>query len=149
MNFKLIYRSTAAPNITDRDINNILETARKFNSKNNITGCLLYYKNEFLQVLEGDEKTVLELYSHIEKDKRHTDVLLINQEHSKVREFSNWTMAFKELTDLDIAHINEYLDIPKFNKLVDLSFYSTLTNKLFHYFSQTIVFETMFKKHLI
>ena len=40
MAFELVYCSIAASNITDKDITDILEVARKFNSENNITGLL-------------------------------------------------------------------------------------------------------------
>ena len=59
--FDLIYRSIAVPNISDAEINAMLKTSRKFNSENNITGCLLFYNNEFIQILEGEEKTMLRI----------------------------------------------------------------------------------------
>ena len=59
--FELIYRSIAVPNISDAGINAMLKTLRKFNSENNITGCLLFYNNEFIQILEGEEKTILRI----------------------------------------------------------------------------------------
>jgi hypothetical protein len=39
----------------------MLKTSRKFNSQNNITGCLLFDNNEFMQILEGEEKTMLRI----------------------------------------------------------------------------------------
>ena len=59
--FELIYLSIAVPNISDAGINAMLKTLRKFNSENNITGCLLFYNNEFIQILEGEEKTMLRI----------------------------------------------------------------------------------------
>ena len=59
--FELIYRSITVPNISDAEINAMLKTSRKFNSENNITGCLLFHNNEFIQILEGEEKTMLRI----------------------------------------------------------------------------------------
>lgn len=59
--FEFIYRSIAVPNISDAEINAMLKTSRKFNSENNITGCLLFHNNEFIQILEGEEKTMLRI----------------------------------------------------------------------------------------
>ena len=58
MIFELIYYSTASPDLSTNDILNILENSRDFNSKNEITGCLLYHNNEFVQLIEGEEEAV-------------------------------------------------------------------------------------------
>ena len=58
MIFELIYYSTASPDLSKNDILNILENSRDFNSKNEITGCLLYHNNEFVQLIEGEEEAV-------------------------------------------------------------------------------------------
>ena len=49
MLYELIYSSVATHTISSEDIAEILRTARDFNTKNNITGCLLYHNNEFIQ----------------------------------------------------------------------------------------------------
>ena len=84
---ELVYYSEASPNLTSEDISDILETARDFNSKNSITGCLLYHNSEFLQVLEGKKKIVLDLFTSIKKDKRHSSVTLIATDNINEKSF--------------------------------------------------------------
>jgi hypothetical protein len=68
--YELMYHSEAMPELALQDIKAILTSARLYNSKNNITGCLLYHNHEFIQVLEGEQSKVKELFRHIEKDTR-------------------------------------------------------------------------------
>jgi hypothetical protein len=93
---ELVYYSVAIPELTPLDISNILNTSRNYNSKNNITGCLLYHNKEFLQILEGEEQTILDLMTKIENDKRHTIITSLVQKNIKERMFSDWSMAFHE-----------------------------------------------------
>ena len=86
--FELIYRSLAKGGINTTDITGILNKSRNFNSQNDITGCLLFYNNEFIQILEGDKKKVTELYATIKKDRRHTDVMLLDEnEKEKIGDY--------------------------------------------------------------
>ena len=92
----LIYFSVPNQGLKPEDIPNILKSARDFNSKNNITGCLLHHNNQFLQILEGEKEIVLDLFDSIKKDKRHSNVILIAQDNKSGRTFSDWSMAFHE-----------------------------------------------------
>lgn len=67
--YELIYYSTANPTLNANDISNILKTSRDFNLKNDITGCLLYYNNEFIQILEGDRMAIKKLYATLNRMK--------------------------------------------------------------------------------
>jgi hypothetical protein len=93
---ELVYFSEANHDLKSEDVSNILKTARDFNSINNITGCLLYHNNEFLQILEGEKETVLDLFTAIKKDIRHSNVILIAEDDKNKRMFSDWNMAFYE-----------------------------------------------------
>ncbi|MCW5517745.1 BLUF domain-containing protein [Muriicola sp. Z0-33] len=94
MTFQLTYRSEAIEGISMEHINTILQTSRKFNSAHNITGCLIFYKGFFVQLLEGNEEIVKALFDNIEGDKRHNNVDLLSQEQVEQRVFDGWDMAF-------------------------------------------------------
>ncbi len=96
--YSIIYRSTGSPDLAAKDISNILETAREFNKINDITGCLIYHNHMFIQALEGDRTILEELYLRIKKDKRHSDVTLLYNPSKRERTFSNWSMAFIDLS---------------------------------------------------
>jgi hypothetical protein len=92
--YTIVYFSTAAKNLTSKDISNILETARDFNFKNDISGCLIYHNNHFCQILEGDKTILDELFFNITKDSRHFNVNILYENYSKKRSFKLWNMAF-------------------------------------------------------
>ena len=129
--FKIIYQSTANPNITSDEISNILNTARDFNKKHHITGCLIYYNHKFLQILEGEKSIVEDLYSKIKTDKRHSNVKLLIDISKKERIFSNWNMAFINL-DSDDAN-NDKKESFKSNLItyIDLIDKSNIESKVF------------------
>lgn len=105
--YEITYCSTANPNLSAEDLSGILETAQNFNAKNNITGCLLYYNQEFIQILEGEKEIIKELYSHISKDKRHTNLILLAEGKKQDRVFYDWSMTFYELSPNDAESIGK------------------------------------------
>ncbi|MFM9945344.1 MAG: BLUF domain-containing protein [Bacteroidia bacterium] len=92
--FELVYRSKAIDEIKEQDIVNILAISRKFNAENEITGCLIFFNNRFIQILEGNKNKIQELYTKIQKDKRHSNVQLLSQGDKVKRIFIGWSMAF-------------------------------------------------------
>jgi hypothetical protein len=107
--FELIYRSVAITGINANDITDILKVSRNFNGVHQITGCLVYHNNEFIQILEGDKKIVQELYAKIEKDKRHTAVTLLDENEKAARIFPNWSMAYYDNSSPDIDEADQLL----------------------------------------
>ena len=116
---ELVYFSQADDNLSSEDISKILKRARHFNAKNNITGCLLYHNKEFLQILEGEKKTVLDLFALIKKDKRHSNVLVLGEDKKNERMFSDWHMAFHKF-DSHLEEENVFRrNIVAFSEMVD------------------------------
>lgn len=107
--FNLVYRSKANPVFAQSQIQFMLEHARDFNNSNNITGCLLYYHEAFLQYLEGDKEKVLTLFESIKEDERHSEVILLSTSHIYAREFETWSMAYENF--LGANHQLEYLKL--------------------------------------
>ncbi|OEK01885.1 hypothetical protein BFP97_10320 [Roseivirga sp. 4D4] len=102
MLYELIYRSNAKAGITEEDIQNILNTARGFNEAQNITGCLLFNNNQFLQLLEGEFNILMELYERIKKDDRHTELVLLHMRETDYRVYPNWTMAYQSVASKEV-----------------------------------------------
>ena len=100
--YSIIYRSVANDSFSLSDIYDMLSKARERNFKQNITGCLLYHENGFLQLLEGERKDVLSLYEKISEDNRHHTVELILEEKQNDRLFKDWSMAFLNLKLLNL-----------------------------------------------
>ncbi len=137
--FELIYYSSAKSNIGKDDITNILTKSRDFNSKNDITGFLLYHNNEFIQILEGDQKIIQDLYMTISKDDRHHTIRLVSQGATDKREFEYWKMGYYELTNEDKLETGKKLFIDNFIALSELVDKPTKVKKLFWYLSRELL----------
>jgi len=80
--------------MTPENISALLLKSRTYNRTNAIIGCLLYYDQEFIQIIEGDEKNGRGLYQRISKDQRHTDIIFLDENQIAERTFSDWNMAY-------------------------------------------------------
>ena len=66
--------------LTNVDLDHILTSARRRNAAANITGLLLYYRGEFVQILEGETQSVENIYAKfIGPDIRHTALNKVHQ----------------------------------------------------------------------
>lgn len=130
MLINLIYHSLAVDHITERDINDILTEARIFNLENHITGLLLYHQGEFIQILEGEDDDVKEIYGKIKTDPRHRLVRLLETSPIDHRTFPDWQMAFKPLSDENLSDLSQHMDLREFNRLSRVHQDSSLANKL-------------------
>lgn len=129
--YELIYSSLAKPFTTANDISEILETSQKHNFENHITGCLVFYNNEFIQILEGDEKSVIELYEKIKIDKRHTNVNLIGKSQKVERDFSDWSMAYRKFDSEESEYISDFLFVNNLLAISELTAKPTKVTRLF------------------
>lgn len=112
--YELLYCSLASQDLTADDISDILKTSQQWNSKHEITGCLLYYNNQFIQIIEGNKSAVKNLYANIEKDIRHNNIIILAENEKNERAFENWSMAFNELSKSDMNNIDKVLSIDNF-----------------------------------
>lgn len=97
--FRLIYVSTARALMGKDTLLDILAKAREKNARLGITGMLLYKDGNFLQLLEGEESLVREVYATIACDTRHFDSMIMMEEEVSDRMFADWKMGFHDLSD--------------------------------------------------
>lgn len=90
----IIYVSAAREPMSDAQLENLLRVAQARNARLGITGLLLYRDGNFMQLLEGPEAAVKEVFRAIEQDPRHHMVTRILDESGLPREFAGWSMAF-------------------------------------------------------
>jgi Sensors of blue-light using FAD len=110
---QLIYISSATNWPSEIDLKELLEQSRARNLRQNITGMLLYGNATYMQALEGVEKDVDDIYNSILKDPRNTgNVVLVKEKISK-RNFSNWSMGFKNLESCLPEELPGFQDIFK------------------------------------
>lgn len=91
---QLVYVSAANIEFSAADLDVLLDKARQNNSAIGVTGVLLFHEGTFLQVLEGDEQTVNNLYDKIAEDTRHGNVLLLATRAIDQPNFGDWSMGF-------------------------------------------------------
>ncbi|WP_345410580.1 BLUF domain-containing protein [Actinomycetospora chlora] len=115
--FRLVYRSSTTMERDNRpaELEEIFELSRRKNGDLGLSGALLVWEDTFVQVLEGDEATVRELYARIAADPRHEDVVLLDADTVDHRVFGRWSMAHvsdAEGADLPAARGDEAPDAP-------------------------------------
>ena len=110
---QIIYFSSSKKYLNPEEISELLSKSRENNLKNNITGVLLYFNGDFLQVIEGPKVALLELFEDIKKDERHTGILTVFNKNIKERHFPNWNMGFSYT---DYEKLRKLSGIENFNK---------------------------------
>ena len=90
---RITYMSKFSYAIPREELDQIATLASVNNKKYGITGVLFTIGDSFYQMIEGEEKSLDELYNRIEKDTRHKDIVCIRTEKNvNTRHFPNWSM---------------------------------------------------------
>lgn len=116
---RLLYVSKEVENPTVDFAATNLESFKRHNKSNGITGVLLSGNGVFLQVLEGERVTINKLYARILKDTRHTDIELLHYEEIDQRVFYAWSLdyipmsSFYDLIKVQDPHFDPYLSSGK------------------------------------
>jgi hypothetical protein len=105
---QLIYVSSDSRHLDRGEVAKILESAVRHNAANDVSGMLLYYSGNFMQVLEGEETAVDEAMSRIAADDRHQDIMEISRKAVTSRDFSEWSMAFHGVSAKDVKLMSGY-----------------------------------------
>jgi Sensors of blue-light using FAD len=108
--YHLVYTSHATQPLDEKALISLLKKSRASNAKKNITGMLLFVNGKFMQVLEGDKKSVTSIYQIIQNDPRHSRVTLLIEGESEKRIFTNWSMGFKNLSEEEFVTLSGFQD---------------------------------------
>ncbi|MBY0335558.1 MAG: BLUF domain-containing protein [Acetobacteraceae bacterium] len=84
----------ADPVEADREVADILVSARRNNERLGVTGALLFSEGCFAQVLEGPTAAVEDIFERIQCDPRHDEVTVLEVRSVPERAFANWSMAY-------------------------------------------------------
>ncbi|BAS35552.1 diguanylate phosphodiesterase [Klebsiella variicola] len=93
----LIYRSQVDPAWPLIDLDALIHRASGKNMPLGITGILLFNGQQFFQVLEGNEEILESLFSAIQCDPRHRDVVELMRDYSAFRRFRDVGMRMLDL----------------------------------------------------
>ena len=97
--YRIVYCSrnlmvgTAATDSHDAELQQILRSAREKNAAASVTGALLFNDEYFAQVLEGPRLAVEAVFERIQRDRRHSQVTVVENGWAATRDFPDWAMA--------------------------------------------------------
>ena len=131
---QLVYVSSAVSRFDDGSLMKLLDVSRRNNEAVGITGLLLYRDGNFMQVIEGEREVVLALHRRIEADLRHHGLITMISQEIAQRDFSQWSMGFRNMTDpaleqmpgfsdflnIDFAELGASQNTSKANRLLDV-----------------------------
>ena len=102
---QISYISRAAEPMPADKLLALLQQCLANNVRSGVTGMLVYGNETFLQALEGDDQPVDDLVAKISKDPRHTNIQLLHRRPIERRQYSDWTMGFKRISDHELQQI--------------------------------------------
>lgn len=129
--YSLSYSSIISTGYGTGDLKNIREESQAYNSENDITGCLFFRNDEFVEVIEGKKRAVLRLFARIRTDLRHHDLSILWGETHERRYFDGWGLGFHEPSDNPENMSRERRFVHDMLWLHDLSDSSTATVRAF------------------
>lgn len=109
----LVYASSAVRLFNRAELIELLDVSRQANQENGITGMLLYRGGNFIQVIEGENEAVLQLYENIKADPRHSNIILLSQDPILERQFAEWSMGFRNIDQMsrqELEGFSEFLE---------------------------------------
>ncbi|MFO7920913.1 MAG: BLUF domain-containing protein [Nioella sp.] len=113
----ITYVSQAERPYAQDELARLLSHSRARNDADGITGCLVYRYNEdfergnFLQVLEGPDAAIDDVWRRISSDSRHHTIVVIDEGPVAERMFSDWSMGFRNVDAGDLASAAGYADL--------------------------------------
>lgn len=103
MVFQLIYTCALSTGYCSAELSKLAETSSAKNKAKDLTGILLCDEGSVLQVLEGEQDSVEELYENIIADKRVTNPLVLIKRTIDQREFPEWSMGYRNAVETNSA----------------------------------------------
>ena len=111
MPYTLCYVSTCIEDLSAKDLEQLFRVNKRNNVKLDISGILIYNNGNFLQILEGHELKIKNLFNKIKLDSRHQDIIpLINMTIDE-RIFDDYESGFVVVQDQKKLHqLESYLN---------------------------------------
>lgn len=74
----------------------LLQRARAFNARVDVTGLLLFHDGNFIQAIEGPEDGVATVMARVVADPRHRGIIELWRGKVTTRSFPDWRMGFAD-----------------------------------------------------
>lgn len=96
----MAYFSRVSGDISRGELLSLAIHAQARNEALGVTGILFFWRNVFIQILEGEQVVVTDLYDEIAEDCRHTQVVTLLDRSIPKRSFEDWYMRLISPDDL-------------------------------------------------
>lgn len=114
--FHTIYVSSSKGLMSEEELSALLTSIRRSNLEHDITGMLLYQDGNIMQVIEGEQRKIEQLFRNIALDDRHTGIIKLVEEKISHREFSDWSMSYKNISGLKVDGYSDFMSSGSFNE---------------------------------
>jgi Sensors of blue-light using FAD len=133
----ICYISNVAPQLDEKDIDQVLTQSSQKNNEASVSGILLYNLGHFFQVLEGEKNHIVNLYENqIKKDKRHQAIFEVYNKTVTSPVFLNYNAQYNLIkTEEDLQKIKDYL----------ISLHTTTSDKLSRLLKPFAIFQEINK----
>jgi hypothetical protein len=108
--FRLTYLSQPTSPFTEVDLDDIESKSVAANNARDVTGLLIVQENRILQILEGREEAVRELYAKIDRDPRHTITKLVSTAEDDERLLLTWSMVVRNIRGIPEELSAQYIE---------------------------------------
>lgn len=99
--YNTVYCSRATAGVDAAAVDRIIQSSRRSNPENGITGLLVFGSGIFFQWLEGPRDNVMSLMERLKTDPRHENVVALTEtEEVRERLFPDWDMELVTGTDI-------------------------------------------------
>ena len=89
---QVTYVSVARSTLEADELFKIIEVSSRNNSRDDLTGFLVFSKNKFFQLIEGPDQQLYGLLSRINADPRHSEIQILSRTTVATRAFPRWHM---------------------------------------------------------
>ncbi|WP_282031454.1 BLUF domain-containing protein [Winogradskyella eximia] len=100
---QIIYTSQASEQFNKRSLLDLLHTSRGYNTIDNISGVLMHRDGYFLQIIEGEQDVIENLFQRLNNDTRHKNIKMILDRSVESRLFSNWAMGCADFDEPELS----------------------------------------------
>ena len=99
--YTFVYCSRAADGVDDAEVDRLIVSAQRHNLTRGITGVLVFGSGVFFQWVEGPAAEVRKLIASLHRDRRHYDIVSLDQsEEKRERLYPNWQMERVDADDI-------------------------------------------------
>ncbi|MEH6762982.1 MAG: BLUF domain-containing protein [Aequorivita antarctica] len=95
----IVYISNAVMLLEKKHLDELFYQCVQNNISNNVTGILIYKEGTFIQVLEGNDQDLNNLFKTIQQDKRHNNIMTVLDRMNTKRLFTKFRTGLSSLSN--------------------------------------------------